>query len=191
MDNLLTDDLLSGINRQLADSEQKTLTSISMSNLFAMATYITHKERIQILKQLSERYCFKLYSGDESELLKSVIGRGRVSYVEEMPKVFAASKVNLNITVKNIQSGIPLRALDILGGGGFLISNYQQELVEYFIPDEDLVCYESIEDAMDKVAYYLKNDLLREKIAMNGRRKCHEQFDYVKQVSALLQMAHM
>ena len=38
--------------------------------------------------------------------------------------MFANSKVNLNITLRNIKTGIPLRALDIMGAGGFLLTNY-------------------------------------------------------------------
>ena len=54
------------------------------------------------------------------------------SPLEELPCVFRYSKLNLNPTLKSIQSGIPLRALDIMGAKGVLLSNFQPELVEYF-----------------------------------------------------------
>ena len=56
-----------------------------------------------------------------------------------MPLIFRESKINLNITLRSITSGMPLRALDIMGAGGFLLSNYQQELAENYIDGEELV----------------------------------------------------
>ncbi len=88
-----------------------------------------------------------------------------------MPSVFHNSKINLNITLKTIQTGIPLRAWDILGCGGFLLSNFQQELCEYFIPGEDFIYYESIDDATEKAAYFLTHENERKEIAHNAFEK--------------------
>ena len=56
----------------------------------------------------------------------------------------------LNLTLRSITSGIPLRALDILGCGGFLLSNYQPELCEYFTPDVDFVYFNDMDDLEQK-----------------------------------------
>lgn len=64
--------------------------------------------------------------------------RGYIDYMKEMPVMFANSKVNLNITLRNIRTGIPLRALDIMGAGGFLLTNYCYELSEYMNDGDDL-----------------------------------------------------
>lgn len=69
-----------------------------------------------------------------------------------MPKVFKCSKVNLNISLKTIRTGIPLRILDILASGGFVISNFQEELAEYFRLGEEIITYGDIEEL-----YYLVN----------------------------------
>ena len=61
-----------------------------------------------------------------------------------------------------------------MGAGGFLISNYQEELAEYFVRDEDMVIYEGIEDAIEKISFYLEHDDIREKIARSGRTKTLE-----------------
>ena len=75
---------------------------------------------------------------------------GIVSYTAEMPDIFHTTKINLNITLRSITSGIPLRAIDILGCGGFLLSNYQPELCEYFTPDVDFVYFEDPDDLAEK-----------------------------------------
>ena len=92
-----------------------------------------------------------------------------------MPKVFRTSRINLNISLKLIESGIPLRVFDVLASGGFLITNYQPEIAEVFEPGNDLVVYENMTDLVTKVMWYLKHDEERERIAKNG-------FDKVKRL---------
>ena len=106
-----------------------------------------------------------------------------------MPKVFRLSKINVNPTLKCIQSGIPLRALDILASKGFLLSNYQIELGEYFTDGEDLVFYHSMEDALIKADYYMKNEELRYKIAKNGYEKVIRYFSYEERINTLLKLS--
>lgn len=183
LDTILTDQLMSSIVEQLNFSITKEQLNYSIS------TYITHNERLMLFKHLADNYNFKLYSSDESPLLSKAIHQGTVNYLTDMPKVFMSSKINFNVTVKNTQSGIPLRVMDILGSGGFLLSNYQPEIAEFFIPDTDFVYYDSIEDAFAKTDFYLNHNDLRQKIAINGCNKCRRNFNYTKQLSTLLQTA--
>ena len=64
--------------------------------------------------------------------MEDVIVHGGVDTLKEMPKVFRQSKINLNLSTRSIKTGIPQRVWDILGAGGFLITNYQNELNKYF-----------------------------------------------------------
>ena len=96
---------------------------------------------------------------------------GPVDYYDTMPYVFKCSKINLNITLKSIINGIPLRAFDIMGCGGFLLTNYQDDFVKYFTPGEDLVIYENQSDFLYKIKYYLAHEDERMQIAENGYTK--------------------
>lgn len=75
-----------------------------------------------------------------------------------MPLVFHYSKINLNITSKSIHDGLPLRIFDVLGCGGFLLTNYQTELAQWFTPGRDLECYTGEDDLLEKVDYYLTHE---------------------------------
>ena len=121
--------------------------------------------------------------------MKNVEYMGTCNYLSEMPKVFKASDINLNITLKILQTGIPLRALDILGCGGFLLSNYQEELAENFENEKEIVLYESIEDAYAKADFYIRHPDLRKQIAQNGHKKAVEQFNYKTQLTKLFEEA--
>ena len=146
---------------------------------------ITEMERKEMLTLVSEKYTTKLYTFNQDATVGKCKNMGPVDYIFEMPKVFRSSKINLNITLKSIQSGIPLRAMDILGAGGFLLTNFQEDFLEFFEPEQDFVYYSSKEELMDKVDYYLRHDEERFKIATSGYEKvCKEHDDRLK----LLQM---
>ena len=95
-----------------------------------------------------------------------------------MPLIFASSKININITLRSILTGIPLRVVDILGARGFVLSNYQAELAEYFEYGKSIVWFDSPGDLVEKCAYYLEHDDERKKIATLGHEIAANEFAY-------------
>lgn len=146
-------------------------------------------ERTAILNKLAERFRVVLYT-DKKELdencLKKVTIRPWVDYWAEMPRVFHISRINLNITSRSIESGIPQRVFDVLAVGGFLLTNYQPELEEWFQAGVDLEVYHDTEELLYKVDYYLKHEKERIRIAMNGYRKMRECHSYEKRMEEVL-----
>lgn len=150
---------------------------------------ITRTERLTLLQMLGQSCKLFYYSGEQPELLSGPTYRGNTYYFSEMPKIFKLSRLNLNPTLKSIQSGIPLRALDILGCGGALLSNFQPELAEYFVDGEDVIMYDSMEDALCKADYYLKHDDLRSELAQKGCQKAITCFSYPDKISSMFKTA--
>ncbi len=85
-----------------------------------------------------------------------------------MPLVFRDSRINLNTTTRSMKSGLAQRIWDVLGCGGFLLSNYQPELEDYFEIGKDLEVYENYDELIEKIDYYLKNEDKRLEITSNG-----------------------
>ena len=90
------------------------------------------------------------------------------------------------MTNRPFKSGIPLRVFDIMGAGGFVISNYQPELAEIFVPGEDIVLYDSIPDLLMKIEYYLEHEGERKQIAKNGYEKVKEYHSYDMRLTEML-----
>jgi len=147
---------------------------------------LAQKERIELCNRLCEKYDFALYTQDDTSFNSKINNRGYIDYMQEMPLVFANSKINVNVTLRSISSGIPLRCMDILGCGGFLLTNYQPEIVEYFEDGVDLVIYSDFDDLEAKIDYYLAHEEERVAIAHNGREKVIELFNYEGQISKML-----
>lgn len=181
LDELITDDLLNAVNTSFKKIGQNNLTLNHRGLSYAIATEITHLERSFLLETFSELFDTRFYTAKPCNLSNVKIC-GPVKYMDEMPCVFRYSKLNLNPTLKCIQSGIPLRALDIMGAKGVLLSNYQPELADYFEDEKDCIMYASLEDAVAKADFYLKHDDLREQIAINGYQKVKEHFSYPERI---------
>ena len=145
---------------------------------YVIARKIANLERTSLLKSASEHFNTKLFTPNPTPELPLIHNMGSVDYQRQMPYVFKNSAINLNISLRSIRSGIPLRCFDIMGCGGFLLSNYQGDFYEHFVPGEDLVLFESQEDFLNKCDYYLKHDNERRQIAANGYGKVKEFHTY-------------
>lgn len=187
MDELVTDEVVTGINSYVeVQSPGTSFCLLKEALTFAMASEVTRRERLILLSLLGRRFDTRLYSFQNSSILQGVKCFPPIDYVTEMPRIFACTRINLNSTLRCIQSGIPLRALDVMGAGGFLLSNYQQELAEQFRDGQELVLYESVEDAVAKADFYLKHEKLRHEIAVNGRIKVLDEYTLQKRFQEIL-----
>lgn len=157
--------------------------------LLCMNKQITRNERIILLHLVNDFCRVHLHSHSQIEQLCDVPFMGPASYLSGMPKIFRCSKINLNPTLRCIRSGIPLRALDIIGAGGFLLSNFQLEFADFFRPGLDLALYDNIEDAVEKVKYYLSHEEERDKIRQNSYRIITEKFTYPDRITRMFKTA--
>ena len=107
-----------------------------------------------------------------------------------MPRIFHASRINLNITMRPIESGLSLRIWDVLGCGGFLLTNYQSEIPEYFEIGRDLETYDSMEELEQKAAYYLTHEEERLEIALHGYEKVSMLHTYEIRIAEMIRILH-
>lgn len=121
---------------------------------------------------LDGRKCFlNLFTDSSTDELPFVKCHKSADYYTQAPIIFNQSKINLNMTIPNIKTGIPLRVWDILSNGGFLMTDYRIELLDYFKPDKDIVIFEDSDELTDKAGFYLSHDSIRNKIAQSAYNK--------------------
>lgn len=187
--DVLEDEAVSEIYREL-HSEVRGLyiDKKYMLELFLFGRKITEIDRIHILNTLAAEHDVTLYTGSDTSNLRNVKKRGRVDYWEKLPKIFYLSKINLNITMRSIETGIPQRVFDIMGVGGFVLSNYQEEMAELFVPDREIVLFKDVPELIDKVDYYLAHEEERIRIAMNGYKKVRERYSTQEAVGKMLKI---
>lgn len=193
--NIIEPMLTTGILEQLQQYfklEKSSEDSFSDLGLIFQTTVLGFKiaevQRRRALIELSKYFNVNVYSNSDVSDLVRVRYMGSVDYWSEMPKVFRQSKINLNFTIPNIKSGIPLRMWDVLGSKGFLLTNYQAEIPYYFTEGEDLVCFDGLEDLREKTAYYLAHEDERLRIAENGYQKVKEYHSYRSRIKEMLRI---
>ena len=157
----------------------------AMAHLY-LGNKVTEQEWLRLLKRVSETYKLDLYTASDFSPLPKANYRGLAKTTTEMPKIFHLSRINLNFTSKPIRTGLPLRVWDILGAGGFVLTNYQSEIPEYFEVGKELETYASEEELIDKIGYYLEHEGLRQEIAYNGYQKAKGQYSLELRIQQML-----
>lgn len=192
---LVTKDLLRGLNDRYRSASGGTASITERELTYLLAQEITSRERLMALSLLGRRFPVELYctKGDERLPIRAegqqtgVRCHPYIDYYNGMPLVFAGAKINLNISLKCIRTGVPLRVFDVLSCGGFLLTNFQAELPELFHPGEELVCYQSMEELVTLTEFYLKHDEERRRVAENGRRRILSDYTPEKQLKKILE----
>ncbi len=190
VDDVINEAFAESVRERYRSLSDKAIMPTQKELAWAVASHVTRLERMTLLKILSERHEVRLYTYEleesERKLIPKVKMMGPVNYMTEMPQVFKASKINLCPVLKANRSGIPLRALDVMGCGGFLLSSFQPELYEYFEDGKECVMYTSVEEAIEKAGYYLEHDNLRRTIAGAALEKIIRDFSYENRIEELL-----
>lgn len=159
------------------------------SDTFLSAAVIARKiardERIEMLKRLS-KYNLNFFTGEKDVDIPGVVPKPHLSYIEELPKAYFFSKINMNVTLPSITSGVPLRVFDIMGVGGFALTNYQPEVDELFKVGVNIEAYHDFDEMDEKVAYYLSHERARTQIAMNGYNLICKEYSVERQVERIL-----
>ncbi len=149
---------------------------------------VTVNERYNILKEMGRRFDTVIYTKPDARDIEGVCNLGIASYTDKMPAVFRKSKVNLNITLRCITSGVSLRVMDVLAAGGFLLTTYTPEIEELFVDGQDLAIAHTPEEMYHKAAYYLEHENERKEIAQNGQKKVFEKFSYTRLLEKILKI---
>lgn len=194
--NFIPESLTEEVIREIADADPDFYKSedayTDMSRYLVAHQYIGMKlaavERARTLRFLSEQFPLALYTRSDASKLPKADCRGGVSTLTEMPKVFHASRINLNITMRPIESGLSLRVWDVLGCGGFLMTNYQAELPEYFEIGKDLEAYESLSELSEMIRYYLSHEEDRLEIAIRGYEKAAKYHSYETRLAQMIKI---
>lgn len=194
--NFIPESLTEEVIREIADADPDFYRSddvfTDISRYLVAHQYIGMKlaavERERTLRFLCERFPVNLYTRSDASALSKADCRGGVSTLTKMPKVFHASKINLNITMRPIETGLSLRIWDVLGCAGFLITNYQAELPEYFEIGKELETYETPEELEEKIRYYLSHEEERVEIAIRGYEKVKNYHTYEIRLTQMMKI---
>ncbi len=192
VDDLISQPIIDEMNRQY-ELSGTGLTINDRQLSYAISEYVTYHDRLLLLEMLGRRFDMHLYTYDigdkEKEILRNVHIHDKLDYHSEMPVMFKSVKININTSIRSAQSGVNLRIVDVLGCGGFLLTNAQSELTEYFDDRKELVLFNELEEAIELADYYLEHESERIKIARAGYERVKRDFRYEDRFREMFKVA--
>jgi len=114
---------------------------------------------------------------------KRVVGdefyKGRINYYSsEIANLYRSSKININISKYQLKTTVNQRVFDCPLCDGFLITDYKDDIEEYFDIDESIVVFHNPEDLKNKVAFYLDNEKMARKVVEKGKENILSRHTY-------------
>lgn len=128
-------------------------------------------ERIEVGKWMSPQETAAAYSSS-----RIVINLHR-SHVDDV--------VNNNTLAVPAASPNP-RTFEIMASGTLQLSDARDDLATFYTPDEEIVTFNTQQELMDKIRYYLANEEERQRIALKGLERTLRDHTYPKRVNELL-----
>lgn len=92
-------------------------------------------------------------------------------YLSDFADVMSNSQIALGLLREEVSDRHTQRTFEIPACGAFQIAPRNDEILSFFKEDEEIVCFDSLEELKDKVNFYLTHASTREKIARNGFQK--------------------
>jgi len=119
---------------------------------------------------------------------------GRYISDEEMVRLYSRSKINLGFANCYSSSGeepikqVRLRDFEVPMSGGFYLTEYFEELTDFFIPDKEIVFFKNSKDCIEKTKYYLTHDKEREDIRLAGHQRALKDHSWQKRLKDAFQI---
>jgi GT2 family glycosyltransferase/tetratricopeptide (TPR) repeat protein/2-polyprenyl-3-methyl-5-hydroxy-6-metoxy-1,4-benzoquinol methylase len=144
-------------------------------------------------KQYDFAFVGHIFPGPRAELIDLLRRRYRQhfvgnAYFEDMARIYSESRAVFNRSLKN---DVNMRVFEALACGSLLLTNRingngQDEL---FRDGVHLAAYSDPDDLLDKLAFYLSREPLRERIAAQGRAKVLAKHTYRQRMERVLEEA--
>lgn len=130
------------------------------------------------VKELMDDFFCDMITKEEREEAEAFLKEMNIFYQGEK-----IATVNLNITARKWKTGVPYDMLQVMGQGGFVLTNYQRGMEEFFTIGEDFAVYEDKQDMQKKIFYYLEHEEERKRIAFNGKKKVEELYKLEQRIN--------
>lgn len=170
------------VGRPLTETRLNILSKIVKNFGEKLVIYSFEKH---FLTSIDEMQRLNLLNPEQLEIYRNCY-RGFLETEKDMARVYAGSKINLNITMDQGVSSMNYRVLEVLASGGFLLTDYKEDTADYFEQEKDLVYYKNSFELIEKIYKYLEDDNSRNKILHNGNKKTLERHTFRQRAEEVL-----
>lgn len=103
-----------------------------------------------------------------------------------MFQFLSESKISLNMHGDDINFAANVRLFEITGIGSCMLTDWKNDISNFFNPNKEIMTYQSIEEAYHKIKFLLNNDSFRQKVASAGQEKTLKCYTYDRLLAELV-----
>jgi 2-polyprenyl-3-methyl-5-hydroxy-6-metoxy-1,4-benzoquinol methylase len=147
-------------------------------------------QKHEVGKRYDVVFVGNIFPGPRGDLLGLIQRRYRNSFIgqcyfDEMARTYSAARIVFN---RSIGSDINMRVFEAVACGSMLMTNDLSEngMAELFRDGVHLATYRDPEDLLDKLAFYLEREAIRERIAAAGRAEAIAKHTYAHRMEKVL-----
>ncbi|MGE5458345.1 MAG: glycosyltransferase, partial [Methanococcaceae archaeon] len=162
-----------------------------------------HSERLRLIAELSKRTPLDIYSPAilnkgilpfmwaagklaQNRQWKDIIDSNYIDRIRkgtvyglEMYQVLADSKITLNFHGDIvIKKGGNMRLFEATGAGACLLTDWKENLNDFFEIDKEVVVFRTFDECMEKINYLLTHEDQRKAIAEAGQKRTLSEYSY-------------
>lgn len=160
--------------------QQRTGLDVWISNFSRKFSDI--KKRANYLRQAGVRNWHKIQALER-------INHGE-AYGLKMYEILHGSKITLNIHGDGVTQAGNMRLIEASGSGACLVTDYKDNIRDYFIPDEEIIVFSNVHEALEKITYLMDHEKFRLQIAHAGQQKVFLNFSFARRVADFDQFVH-
>lgn len=152
-----------------------------------------HQARRQMIEYaINHGVDIKVWGGYREHFIGSPIlhvWQGQI-WGEEQVKALCAAKIGLNFHVDHqageLDRGLNLRAFELAACGLFQLLQRVPSVSEFFKEGKEVVCFDTQEEMLDKIRYYLSHEDERQRIAQAARARALRDHTWQRRVQTML-----
>lgn len=110
---------------------------------------------------------------------------GPLHYYSDLPDFYRSTTINFNTTSMQMKGALNQRVFDVPASGGFLLTDYREQIDAAFEVGREVVCYYGLDEIVDLVRHYQANPAARKKIAARARERIEKEHSYAHRIETI------
>lgn len=110
---------------------------------------------------------------------------GPLNYYNELPEFYRSTRINFNTTSMQMKGALNQRVFDVPASGGFLLTDYHEQIDAAFEVGQEVICYSSVDEIGDLIRYYMANPSVRRDIALHARQRIEKEHSYAHRIQTI------
>lgn len=143
-------------------------------------------EKRQVYLASLEKFNTDVWGDAGWETLEGIHYRGPALHESEVPRIYNASAINVDVGRLYQDDIVTMRIFDILACGGLVLAERSEALAELFELGVEVESYRGIDELRDKIDYYLAHPEAAELIARSGHQAVVSRHQIIQRIRKMV-----